>query len=128
MATSRTKWAKGVSGNPRGRPKKNRALTTLLEQHGNKRVFVDSASKSVRQKDIFVAKVWQGLTTGRMVFDDGADSIRIMWLDAQEYLQLARLVFSQIDGAPPAVDATDEGSNQGHSVVITEVVVRKHYD
>ena len=117
MATSETTWQKGKSGNPRGRPKKSRALTALLEKYGGKRL-PDSTEVA---RTAFARHVWEGLTCGQIKFDDG----RVIGLDASDYISLAKMVLTQIDGAPKeAIDITTDGNPVGVSLV--EVV--KSYD
>ena len=107
-------WKKGQSGNPRGRPKKARALTALLEKVGAKRL---RGMPSNRQ--LFAEKIWEGLTTGVITFDNGE---RALELTAGEYIALSRMVLAQIDGvAPSAVDVTSDGERVA-SIEIVEVI------
>ncbi len=99
-----TAWKPGQSGNPKGRPPKERALTTLLEKAGSRRVEVDGRKLAARK--VMVAHIWQGLTSGVIDFGGG----NVMTLDAQEYIGLAKLVFGQVDGPPKAeMDVTSGG-------------------
>jgi len=89
----------GQSGNPKGRPPKQRALTHLLEQAGKKKV--DSGGASVQAVRVFAQKVWEGLTTGSLDFGPAADGTpRQIQLSGKEWVTLARLVMDQIDGPP----------------------------
>ena len=108
-------WAKGQSGNKGGRPPKRRTLTDLLEKTGKRKLESGGTAK-----DLFVSKVWEGLTTGVMTFPDGK-----MNLEAQEYIALAKLVLSQIDGPPPAaVDVTSAGQPVSAAIIINGVESR----
>lgn len=110
------KWGKGISGNPRGRPPKKRALTDLLEKIGKKK-SQDGQSNS----QIFAEKIWDGLTTGVITYPpvtiqvekvvklpSGKESILLVdevktpkvILSAGDLIALARLVLTQIDGPP----------------------------
>lgn len=108
-------WAKGQSGNKGGRPPKKRTLTDLLERTGKRKLEAGGTAK-----DLFVQKVWEGLTTGVMTFPDGK-----MNLEAQEYIALAKLVLSQIDGPPPAaVDVTSAGQPVNAAIIINGIESR----
>lgn len=109
MATSGTTWAKGKSGNPKGRPKKARALTELLERQGNRKLLMGDRSPTNKQE--FATHVWEGLTRGLMLFHESEDSIREVRLEANEWVTLAKFVLGQIDGAPPPVEAEQDDGN-----------------
>lgn len=108
-------WEKGQSGNTKGRPPKKRTLTDLLERTGKRKLESGGTAK-----DLFVSKVWEALTTGVMTFPDGK-----MNLEAQEYIALAKLVLSQIDGPPPAaLDVTSGGQPVNAAIIINGVESR----
>lgn len=106
-------WAAGQSGNPKGRPKKGRALTELLEKMAGKRRDVPGETKRKANKELFAERIWEGLATGRVTFEEG----RALDLDASEYIALAKLVLAQIDGPPPMEDLGGEGAPIGLRVV-----------
>ena len=112
-------WAKGQSGNTKGRPPKKRALTDLLEKTGKRKLESGGTAK-----ELFARKVWEGLTTGMITFNAPTGDIPIL-LGAQEYIALARLVLTQIDGPPPAaVDVTTAGQPVNAAIFINGVESR----
>ncbi len=99
-----TAWKPGQSGNPRGRPPKKRALTTLLEKGGNVKYAIED--EEIAAKKVFAAHVWEGLATGKIEFGNNEKIV----LDGSQYIALAKLVLGQIDGPPKTeFDMTSEG-------------------
>lgn len=92
-------WQPGQSGNPRGRPKKGRALTDILERMAYKRLVQPDGSK-VNRIQLLSSRVWEGLTTGRIRFEDGDE----ITLGGDQYLRLVKMLYDQVDG-PPRPDA-----------------------
>jgi hypothetical protein len=89
-------WVKGKSGNPKGRPRKERALTAMLERAGGKRIE-DPRHGTITQKDLLTRLLWEGLSTGAVTFPNG----RVMELDAPNWAILSKWLFAQVDGPPP---------------------------
>ena len=114
-------WVKGQSGNTKGRPPKSRALTELLERTGKKKT-----PGGVTGKQEFAERLWEGLTTGSITFSGaGKRNGRIMTLEAPDFIALAKLVLSQIDGPPPAaVDVTSAGQPVNAAIIINGVPSR----
>lgn len=120
MAKSSTSFPAGQSGNPKGRPPKARALTALLERTGKKKKL-GSTDLPQSAKTMLVENIWLGLATGTLQFPDG----RTFVLDAVEWTSLAKLVFAQIDGPPPAaLDVTSDGEKVS-AIQVIEVVKRE---
>jgi hypothetical protein len=89
-------FVKGKSGNPRGRPKKTRALTEVL-----------AAVCGNGKKKAIAEKVREGILSGVVTFneainpDTGKLGVRIIKLAADEWLQLVKFLYTQTDGPPP---------------------------
>lgn len=108
MTKNDTSFKPGKSGNPKGRPPKKRTLTNLLEKGGNQKFAAEGKPQAAKQ--LFVQKVWEGLATGHITYQEANGQAMRFPLDAQQYIALARLVLGQIDGPPKAeIDVTSEG-------------------
>lgn len=102
MAKNQTSFRPGQSGNPKGRPPKERELTNLLVQVGNKTIFVDG--KRVVQKRFLAGAVWDLLTAGRTTLADG----KLLEVDASEWQSLVKFLYGHVDG-PPKLEIAHEG-------------------
>ncbi len=100
---SSTSFKPGISGNPKGRPPKKRALTNLLERGGN--VKIQTEQGEISAKKMVVARIWEGLATGVLTFGQN-----VIALDSDDYIAMLRFVFTQVDGPPKGeVDVTSAG-------------------
>lgn len=104
-------FAKGTSGNPKGRPPKSRALTEVLAAAGRKRgKLLANEAKQMMRSHILAERVWEGITTGVITFADN----RKIELDATDYIGLLKFAYTQIDGPPKAeLDLTSDGEPIG---------------
>lgn len=94
----------GKSGNPNGRPKKERTLTAILEQAGAKSVQV--GDKGVSGKHLVARMVWEGMTTGTITFPDKTE----MKLKPYYWLELVKWMYAHVDGPPRAeMDVSQSG-------------------
>ena len=95
----------GQSGNPNGRPKKDRALTDILTRAGSATIDVDGKRKAGRQ--VMARMVWQGILTGEVEFPDG----KKMRLAPQDWKDFVKWLYGHIDGPPKTLlDVTTSGN------------------
>ena len=92
-------WQPGQSGNPNGRPPKQRALTEILEKAGSKTVEVDG--KGVARKRLIADMVMQAASTGVVTFPD-ATALRA---EFKEWADFVKWIYTHIDG-PARMDET----------------------
>ena len=114
------KWQPGESGNPNGRPPKQRALTEILERTGSQTLEVNG--KRLSGKRLAASLIWQGVTRGEVLFPQGSDGKQArLELGARDWLDLVKFIYAQIDGAPKAeVDLTSGGQAVTFRVVYDE--------
>jgi len=90
-------WKPGQSGNPNGRPKKQRALTEILQKRGSK-TLEDADGKRRAGKRIVARLLWEGATAGIVTFPGG----RILQLGSVDWKDIVKFLYAQIDGPPKA--------------------------
>lgn len=113
MSVSSTTWSKGQSGNPNGRPPKNRALTTILEKAGGrKKVY-----SAVAPKRLVAELLWQAASTGEVTFPGETDAVK---LDIEDWIGVVKFIYQHIDGPPKnELDVTTNGNDlPGAGVVV----------
>ena len=98
-------WAKGQSGNPRGRPKKPRQLTTQLETELSRTVELADGTK-ISGKRYAASIIRQAITYGEVTLANG----KTMELTPDDIIALLRWAYAQVDGPPKhEVDVTSGG-------------------
>jgi hypothetical protein len=94
----------GQSGNPNGRPKKDRALTDILARAGGVMVEIDGERLSGRR--LMARQVWEGISTGTVTFPGG----KKLALSPQDWKDFVKWVYTHIDGPPRTeLDVTSGG-------------------
>jgi hypothetical protein len=93
---------KGSTNNPRGRPKKGRALTDQIV----KALEVADPTNNRPRKEVMAELIAQAITTATVTFPDGL----IMQLSVKDWLDLLKWAITQIDGpAARELDVTSGG-------------------
>ena len=88
----------GQSGNPKGRPPKERALTDLLEKAGNRTYEING--KRIAGKRILSQVLWDLIVYGRAELPGDEKNVVLRVTSAKEWLDIAKQVYSQVDGPP----------------------------
>jgi hypothetical protein len=97
-------FVKGRSGNPAGRPPKNRALTGILERALAATQALPESERKVAAKQLLARYTVDAALTGRVPFDvPDADGVPAPGtLAPREWLDLVKWLYSHIDGPPKA--------------------------
>jgi hypothetical protein len=113
----------GISGNPKGRPRKGKTLTDLLVRAGSRTApDPDVADRRISRKRLVARMVWEALTTGELPFPDGRRPLGV-----EEWLSLLRFAYDRIDGKPAESMAMDVTS-EGQALSIREVIVNLSHE
>ena len=109
----------GQSGNPKGRPPKERALTDLLEKAGNK--TYDINGKKIAGKRILSRVLWELIIYGRAELPGEDKKVVLRISSAKEWLDIAKQIYSQVDGPPKAqLDLTTDGESLNDVIRVVE--------
>ena len=106
-------FKKGEITNPRGRPRKGRALTEILERVGGEEVELAYATEDggtaiskVIPNEVIARMVWQGLITRELMFPGDTEAVKIC---VAEWMELLKFVYKHVDGtADRNVDVSGE--------------------
>jgi hypothetical protein len=98
-------FKKGQSGNPNGRPKKDRALTAILEAAGSKTVE-NGDGKHISIKRLMANLLWQAIHEGKIELPNGTSMV----VSPDDWFNVAQFLYKHIDGPPVQnVDLTTGG-------------------
>jgi hypothetical protein len=98
-------WKPGQSGNPNGRPKKQRAWTALLDRAGSHTILPPDGTPISAKR--FIARALVELAThGKTKMADGTE----IEVRGDGWFDVVKFIYAQVDGPPKAeVDLTSNG-------------------
>lgn len=103
-------WQKGQSGNPNGRPGKDRALTEILERAGAR--MLERPDGRVARKRFMAEQIWGAITSGSVRFEDGREVL----LSGRSWVDFVSWLYGHIDGPPS--QQIDHGSDPDRPIRI----------
>lgn len=91
-------WKPGQSGNPRGRPPKERTLSRLVERALAARMDVPGEDRRTARKRVMAQLLAQAVSEGKVTFPDG----RVEEFGAMEWGGFVLRVLRHLEGSAPA--------------------------
>jgi hypothetical protein len=96
----------GTSGNPRGRPKKSRTWTALLDKAGRRMLPLPDGKRISAKRQIAKNLIDLALTQKTTLIDQTMIEVK----DSEDWFNIIKFIFAQVDGPPKAeVDVTSDG-------------------
>jgi len=88
-------WKPGESGNPKGRPRKGKALTEIIKLAGSR--MVDHSEGRISSKRLMARAAWELITHGRTELLGG----KVLKVEnLAEWKSLVEWVLTRVDGPP----------------------------
>ena len=107
----------GQSGNPKGRPSKERALTSILEVELGKPITTADGVK-VARKRLIAQLMAQIATEGRVTLPNGRE---LVVNDLKELADILKWIYRHIDGEKTHIDVTSLGESVAKRIEILPV-------
>ena len=101
---------KGNRNNPKGRPPKNKALTTALEASLARTIEVDG--KRVSGKRVLADLVVSFVTTGKAFFPDETE---VSVISITDWVGMVKWIYDRVDGRP--IQAVEGPGDDGEFVI-----------
>jgi hypothetical protein len=96
------------SRNPKGRPKKGRTWTDLLDKAGRRMLPLPGGKRISAKRQIAKNLIDLALTTTTTLIDNTKISVA----DSEDWFNIIKFIYGQIDGPPKAeVDVTSNGES-----------------
>lgn len=114
-------WRPGVSGNPSGRPKKGRTWTDLLDKAGRRMLTLPDGSRVSAKRQIAKNLIDLALTTRTTLIDETVIAVA----DSEDWFNVIKFLYSQIDGPPKQdvdIDVSSGGKTIGDSELLSELI------
>jgi hypothetical protein len=121
-------WVAGVSGNPKGRPPKGRALTEILKATLDKKVRAAGAQRArIQAKTQLAEMAVEGLITGVVTFSNG----KTLKLTSQDWKDMLKWMYTHVDGGAVVrqeISGPKEGVAFDYDDAIAKIAVQPEHD